>query len=162
MAIVYLEELGKQVSNKYLAVNVIAKRARALNDELLGAGLSKKQKPVSVATEELAAGELTYNTLDPNASEPEAELIFTSESDGFDAVDGDEQIAELFGESLTEASDTDEDVDAEDIDTDTDEDVDAEDIDTDEDVNAEVSGADTDEDVDAEASGADEDTDDGD
>ena len=84
MAIVYLEELGKQVSNKYLAVNVIAKRARALNDELLGAGLSKKQKPVSVATEELASGELTYKTVDPNASEPEAELIFTSESDGSD------------------------------------------------------------------------------
>jgi len=153
MAIVYLEELGKQVSNKYLAVNVIAKRARALNDELLGAGLSKKQKPVSVATEELASGELTYKTVDPNASEPEAELIFTSESDGFDAVDGDEQIAELFGESLTETSDTD-----------TDEDVDTEvsDTDTDEDVDTEVSGADTDEDVDTEASEADEATDNGD
>ncbi|MDE0635824.1 MAG: DNA-directed RNA polymerase subunit omega [Candidatus Poribacteria bacterium] len=149
MAIVYLEELGKQVSNKYLAVNVIAKRARALNDELLGAGLSKKQKPVSVATEELASGELTYKTVDPNASEPEAELIFTSESDGFDAVDGDEQIAELFGESLTETSDTD-----------TDEDVDSEVSDTDEDVGAEVS--DTDTDVDTEASGTDEDTDNGD
>ena len=151
MAIVYLEELGKHVSNKYLAVNVIAKRARALNDELLGAGLSKKQKPVSVATEELASGELTYKTVDPNASEPEAELIFTSESDGFDAVDGDEQIAELFGESLTETSDTD-----------ADEDVDAEASDTDEDVEAEVSGVDTDEDVDAEASDTDEDTDNGD
>lgn len=146
MAIVYLEELGKQVSNKYLAVNVIAKRARALNDELLGAGLSKKQKPVSVATEELASGELTYKTVDPNASEPEAELIFTSESDGFDAVDGDEQIAELFGESLTETSDadTDEDVDAEASDTDTDEDVDTEVSDTDEDVDTKVSGADED------------------
>lgn len=151
MAIVYLEELGKQVSNKYLAVNVIAKRARALNDELLGAGLSKKQKPVSVATEELASGELTYKTVDPNASEPEAELIFTSESDGFDAVDGDEQIAELFGESLTETSDTD-----------TDEDVDTEVSDTDEDVDSEVSDTDTDEDVDTEASGTDEDTDNGD
>ena len=124
MAIVYLEELGKHVSNKYLAVNVIAKRARALNDELLGAGLSKKQKPVSVATEELASGELTYKTLDPNASEPEAELIFTSESDGFDAVDGDEQIAELFGESLIEDSgtDTDENVGTEDSDADEDSD----------------------------------------
>ncbi|MCE2401439.1 DNA-directed RNA polymerase subunit omega [Candidatus Poribacteria bacterium] len=120
MAIVYLEELVKQVPNKYLAVNVIAKRARSLNDELLGAGLSKKQKPVSVATEELASGELTYKKVDPNTSESEMKSIFTSESDDYDAVDKDEQIAELFGESSTEDSDadTDNDVDTEDGDAD--------------------------------------------
>ena len=120
MAIVYLEELVKQVPNKYLAVNVIAKRARSLNDELLGAGLSKKQKPVSVATEELASGELTYKKVDPNTSESEMKSIFTSESDDYDAVDKDEQIAELFGESSTEDSDadTDNDVDTEDSDAD--------------------------------------------
>ena len=106
MAIVYLEELVKHVPNKYLAVNVIAKRARSLNDELLGAGLSKKQKPVSVATEELASGELAYKKVDPNTSEPETKPVFTSESDDFDAVDGDEHIAELFGESVVEESDT--------------------------------------------------------
>ena len=116
MAIVYLEELVKQVPNKYLAVNVIAKRARSLNDELLGAGLSKKQKPVSVATEELASGELTYKKVDPNTSESEMKSIFTSESDDYDAVDKDEQIADLFGESATEDSDADtrNDVDTED------------------------------------------------
>ena len=120
MAIVYLEELVKQVPNKYLAVNVIAKRARSLNDELLGVGLSKKQKPVSVATEELASGELTYKKVDPNTSESEMKSIFTSESDDYDAVDKDEQIAELFGESSTEDSDadTDNDVDTEDGDAD--------------------------------------------
>ena len=120
MAIVYLEELVKQVPNKYLAVNVIAKRARSLNDELLGAGLSKKQKPVSVATEELASGELTYKKVDPNTSESEMKSIFTSESDDYDAVDKDEQIADLFGESATEDSDADtrNDVDTEDSDAD--------------------------------------------
>ena len=118
MAIVYLEELVKQVPNKYLAVNVIAKRARALNDELLGAGLSKKQKPVSVATEELASGELTYKKVDPNTLESEMKALLTSESDDHDAVDKDEQIAELFGESSTEDSGVDEDngVDAKDSD----------------------------------------------
>lgn len=126
MAIVYLEELVKQVPNKYLAVNVIAKRARSLNDELLGAGLSKKQKPVTVATEELASGELTYKKLDPNTPEPETKPIFTSESDGYDAVDGDEHIAELFGKSSTEDSGTTEDSDAE-----TDNDADTEDSDAD-------------------------------
>ncbi len=107
MAIVYLEELVKQVPNKYLAVNVIAKRARALNDELLGAGLSKKQKPVSVATEELASGELTYKKVDPATLESETIPILTSESKDSDAVDKDEQIPELFGESSTEDSNAD-------------------------------------------------------
>ncbi len=107
MAIVYLEELVKQVPNKYLAVNVIAKRARALNDELLGAGLSKKQKPVSVATEELASGELTYKRVDPNTLESEMKAILTSESEDSNAVDKDKQIPELFGESSAEDSDAD-------------------------------------------------------
>lgn len=106
MAIVYLEELIKHVPNKYLAVNVIAKRARSLNDELLGAGLSQKQKPVTVATEELASGELSYQQLDPKVSESEEKSTFTSESEGYDAVDKDEHIAELFGKNPTENSET--------------------------------------------------------
>lgn len=113
MAIVYLEELTKQVPNKYLAVNVIAKRARSLNDELLSAGFSKKEKPVSIATEELAAGELTYKKVEPDAVEPEAKPLFTSESNDYDAVDGDEHIAELFGESDAEEGDVDGDSDTE-------------------------------------------------
>jgi DNA-directed RNA polymerase subunit omega len=106
MAIVYLEELIKHVPNKYLAVNVIAKRARSLNDELLGAGLSQKQKPVTVATEELASGKLSYKQLDPKVSEPEEKSMFTSEAEGYDAVDKDEHIAELFGKNPTEDSET--------------------------------------------------------
>lgn len=108
MAIVYLEDLVKHVPNKYLAVNVIAKRARSLNDELLGAGLSKKPKPVSVATEELELGQLSYQILDPKAPELETEeTTFTSESEGYDSVERDEQIAEIFGERITEDSDAD-------------------------------------------------------
>ena len=57
-------------------MNVIAKRARSLNDELLGAGLSQKQKPVSEATEDLALGKLSYQKLDPNAAESESQSIF--------------------------------------------------------------------------------------
>lgn len=121
MAIVYLEELVKQVPNKYLAVNVIAKRARALNDELLGAGLSKKQKPVSVATEELASGELTYKKVDPNTLESEMKALLTSESEDSDAIDKDKQIPELFGESSAEDSDADTENTAENEDSDVDE-----------------------------------------
>ncbi len=98
MTIVYLEDLIKHVPNKYLAVNLIAKRARSLNDELLGAGLSKKPKPVSVATEELQAGKLSYRILDPDAAEFEIEVDFTSESEGYEVLDGAGQIVELFGE----------------------------------------------------------------
>ena len=108
MAIIYLEELTKHVENKYLAVNVIAKRARAINDDLMGAGLTKKQKPVSVATEELAAGELTYQKIDPTAVDSDTKLVFTTESDDYDEVDTDEHIAEIFGESITEDNDTNE------------------------------------------------------
>ena len=106
MAIVYLEELVEKVpnKNKYLAVNIISKRARALNDEFAGISLAQKQKPVSVATEELAAGELTYKqgTSEQETSQPAA--VFASESEDFDAVDGDEQFAALYG--ITDDADT--------------------------------------------------------
>ena len=116
MAIVYLEDLVKHVPNKYLAVNVIAKRARSLNDELLGAGLSKKPKPVSVATDELEAGQLSYKILDPNAPEFETEVDLATESEGYDVVETAEQIAEIFGEQPTEDSEN----DAENLETDID------------------------------------------
>ena len=102
MAIVYLEELVEKVPNKYLAVNVIAKRARSLNDELLGAGLSQKQKPVSVATDELASGMLSYQKLDPDTTESESETPFTSESEGYDEVEEENPLAELYGENAAE------------------------------------------------------------
>lgn len=103
MAIVYLEELVEEVPNKYLAVNVIAKRARSLNDELLGAGLSQKQKPVSVATDELASGKLSYKKLDPNPQESESPSLFSSESEGFDEVEEENPLAELYGENAAES-----------------------------------------------------------
>ena len=104
MAIVYLEELAEKVPNKYLAVNIIAKRARSLNDELLGAGLSQKQKPVSEATEDLATGKLSYRKLDPNTSESESQSIFPLEPEGYDEVE-ENPLAEIYGEN---ASDEDE------------------------------------------------------
>ncbi|MYF99470.1 DNA-directed RNA polymerase subunit omega [Candidatus Poribacteria bacterium] len=98
MAIVYLEELVKHVPNKYLAVNVIAKRARSLNDELLGAGLSKKQKPVSIATDELSSGELSYKIVNPETSESEVKSLFSSESEGYNTLEGEDHLEELYGE----------------------------------------------------------------
>lgn len=96
MAIVYLEDLAKMVPNKYLAVNVIAKRARSLNDELLGAGFAQNQKPISVATDELSSGELSYEVVDPKVSQEEIPPLFSTESDGED------QLVELYGEEQSE------------------------------------------------------------
>lgn len=120
MAIIYLEELVKEVPNKYLAVNVIAKRARSLNDELLGAGLSQKQKPVSVATDELASGNLSYRQLEPDTSDSERQSLFTSESEGYDEVEEENPLAELYGENTTEEDEvesTDSEVEAESTDS---------------------------------------------
>ncbi len=101
MAIVYLEDLIKHVPNKYLAVNVIAKRARSLNDELLGAGFAQNQKPISVATDELSSGELSYNVVDPKVSQEEISPLFATESDGED------HLVELYGEQPAEDSEGD-------------------------------------------------------
>ncbi len=102
MAIVYLEELAEKVPNKYLAVNVIAKRARSINDELLGVGLSQKQKPVSVAIDDLASGNLSYQKLDPDTSESESQSIFTLESEDFEEAEEENPLAEIYGENATE------------------------------------------------------------
>lgn len=102
MAIVYLEELTEKVPNKYLAVNVIAKRARSINDELLGAGLSQKQKPVSEATDDLASGKLSYQKIDPDTQESESESIFTLESEDYEEVAEENPLAEIYGEGAAE------------------------------------------------------------
>ncbi len=101
MAIVYLEDLIKRVPNKYLAVNVIAKRARSLNDELLGAGFAQNQKPISVATDELSSGGLSYQVVDPKVSQDEILPFFATESDGED------HLVELYGEPPAEDSEDD-------------------------------------------------------
>jgi len=53
-----LASLLKQVNSRYLLVNIIARRARdiaTLND---GYGDDRYEKPVSVAIEEIASGDL--------------------------------------------------------------------------------------------------------
>ncbi len=103
MAIVYLEELAEKVPNKYLAVNVIAKRARSINDELLGAGLSQKQKPVSEATDDLASGKLSYQKLDSDTPESESQPIFTLESEEHEEAEEENPLADIYGENASDA-----------------------------------------------------------
>ncbi len=89
--VVYNEDLVKTVENKYLAVNVVAKRARQINADGLpivrpSAG-NKKQKPVAIATQELVEGKLHYKQGEAEAPDSSAVSIFTDSQDANDESD---------------------------------------------------------------------------
>jgi len=54
-------ELMKRVDSTYTLCNVIGKRARQLVDGAHPLGSEKAGKPVSVATNELSEGKITYS-----------------------------------------------------------------------------------------------------
>ena len=92
--VVYNEDLVKRVSNKYLAVNVAAKRARDINENGLPVAPSnaadKKKKPVAVATQELVEGKLHFEKSEVKAPTQNTPSIFTdsqSSDDGSDIFD---------------------------------------------------------------------------
>ena len=95
--VVYNEDLVKTVENKYLAVNVVAKRARQINADGLPivpsiAG-SKKQKPVALATQELIDGKLHYEQGEVKVPASTPPSIFTDPQDSDDGSD-------IFGEDV--------------------------------------------------------------
>ena len=89
--VVYNEDLVKRVENKYLAVNVAAKRAR----DLTAGGLplaspsaaNKKKKPVAVATQELVEGKLHFEKVEVKAPLQNMPSIFTDPQDADDEGD---------------------------------------------------------------------------
>ena len=95
--VVYNEDLVKTVENKYLAVNVVSKRARQINADGLpivptSIG-SKKQKPVAVATQELIDGKLSYEQGEAKVPVSSTPSIFTDPQDSDDGSD-------IFGEEV--------------------------------------------------------------
>ena len=71
MPLIYLEDILKRgdnkehSSNKYLAVNIAAKRAREINAEnSLPMLMANAQKPVTIAIDELSSGRINYEELD--------------------------------------------------------------------------------------------------
>lgn len=65
MPLIYLEDILEQGGNKYLAVNIAAKRAREINAEnSLPMLIANAQKPVTVAIDELQSGRIDYEELD--------------------------------------------------------------------------------------------------
>ena len=95
--VVYNEDLVKTVENKYLAVNVVAKRARQINADglpIVPSSIgSKKQKPVAIATQELVDGKLRYEQSEAKVPTSDSSSIFT------DPEDSDDESA-IFGEEV--------------------------------------------------------------
>ena len=92
--VIYNEDLVKRVSNKYLAVNVAAKRARDINASglpIASANASdKKKKPVAIATQELVEGKLQFEKSEVKVPDPKTPSIFTdaeAPGDGTDIFD---------------------------------------------------------------------------
>ncbi len=95
--VVYNEDLVKTVENKYLAVNVVAKRARQINADGLpiipSSVANKKQKPVAIATQELIDGKLSYEQTEAKVPDSSPPSIFTDPQDSDDGSD-------IFGEEV--------------------------------------------------------------
>ena len=98
MPLIYLEDILDHDGNKYLAVNIAAKRAREINAEnSLPMLISNAQKPVTIAIDELRSGRIGYEELDQQ-EEPLEDSPFTT-------IDTDEENAEGAEEfQLTEDS----------------------------------------------------------
>ena len=65
MPLIYLEDILEHGGNKYLAVNIAAKRAREINAEnSLPMLIPNAEKPVTAAIDELKSGRIEYEELD--------------------------------------------------------------------------------------------------
>ena len=83
MPLIYLEDILEHGGNKYLAVNIAAKRAREINAEnSLPMLITNAQKPVTIAIDELKSGRIDYEELD----QPEEPL----EDSPFGSIDDEE------------------------------------------------------------------------
>ena len=87
MAIVYLEDLSDRVGNKYLAVNMIAQRARVLNDRNLQFLNPNSKKCVTEALEEVVEHKIEYRRLEQPSNDQSDPFSLFSENDDDESVD---------------------------------------------------------------------------
>jgi DNA-directed RNA polymerase omega subunit len=73
---IYLEDVIKIIGNKYLAINIAAKRARELNEKGISLLNISSRKPASVALEELIEGKIDYKELEAHVETSDDVLIF--------------------------------------------------------------------------------------
>ena len=89
-------ELSAQIHNRYMLVNVVARRARQIAEAYEEAHQPLDEKPVTIAINEVANGVLEDPENAPPKSDEEAELDgaegddLTEESDGADSEADDE------------------------------------------------------------------------
>ncbi len=67
-----MNKLTEHVPNRYMLVNVVARRARQISDEAEDLGEQLEDKPVTIAINEVAEGRLDASGLDLSV-EPEQE-----------------------------------------------------------------------------------------
>ena len=87
MAIVYLEDLSDRVGIKYLAVNMIAQRARVLNDRNLQFLNPNSKKCVTEALEEVVEHKIEYRRLEQPSNDQSDPFSLFSENDDDESVD---------------------------------------------------------------------------
>ena len=110
MPLIYLEDILENGGNKYLSVNIAAKRAREINAEnSLPMLMANAEKPVTIAIDELRSGRIDYEELN-QAEELLEDSPFPStdrEEDEDAQVSGEVQQAEEYYEE-DEVTDPDE------------------------------------------------------
>lgn len=78
MPLIYLEDILENGGNKYLSVNIAAKRAREINAEnSLPMLVANAEKPVTIAIDELRSGRIEFEELD-QPDEPSEDSPFPS------------------------------------------------------------------------------------
>ncbi len=93
MPLIYLEDILEQSGNKYLAVNIAAKRAREINAEnSLPMLMANAEKPVTIAIDELRSGRIDYEELDQPEERLEDSLFVAVESEEDEEADGLEEL----------------------------------------------------------------------
>lgn len=93
MPLIYLEDILEHGGNKYLSVNIAAKRAREINAEnSLPMLMPNAEKPVTIAIDELRSGRIEHEELD------QAEEVV--EESPFPAIDEEETDGEATEEIL--------------------------------------------------------------
>ncbi len=64
-----MNKLTEYVPNRYMMVNVVARRARQIADEAEQSGEKLAEKPVTMAINELAEGKFNAGTIDTKIEE---------------------------------------------------------------------------------------------
>ena len=64
--------LTENISNRYLLVNVVARRARQIADEAEAEGYSLNEKPVTLSIHEVADGKISVDAADVMIRDVEA------------------------------------------------------------------------------------------